>query len=68
MKLITIEILKDLPGHLAGSEIKIEADALGTPLDRYWRRRLDDAQIDKCCRVKKLKKQKTAKIGVSTND
>jgi hypothetical protein len=40
-----------IPGYAAGSEIEVDADEEGTPLDLHWRRRLKDAEIDGCCEV-----------------
>lgn len=37
-----------LRGYQAGAEVKIKVDKKGTPIDRYWRDRLKDAQTDKC--------------------
>lgn len=43
-----IKILKPVGGYKAGEEIRIECDQSGTPLDKYWRRRLRDSKRDNC--------------------
>ncbi len=43
-----IKLNAPLRGHAADTELKIEVDKEGTPLDRYWRDRLKDAKIDNC--------------------
>lgn len=43
-----IKLNAPLKGFEAGHEILIKCDNSGIPLDRYWRDRLKDAQIDNC--------------------
>jgi len=51
-----IKILKALKDHKAGDIIEV-SDKAGTPLDKYWRRRLKDAERDHCVEVIKLEKK-----------
>ena len=44
----TIKLNAPLRGHAAGTELRIEVDKDGTPLERYWRDRFKDAKIDNC--------------------
>ncbi len=37
-----------LAGILKGQVIKVKVDKAGTPIERYWRDRLKDAEIDNC--------------------
>lgn len=37
-----------LRGYKAGQKLNLEVDENGTPIDKYWRRRLRDAKIDGC--------------------
>jgi len=41
--------------------MEIEVDKDGTPLDRHWRRRFRDAEIDGCIEIVKEKKIKNKK-------
>ncbi len=54
-----------ISGFKEGDVVDIQVDSDDTPIDPFWRKRLKDAQVDKCCEfveVKKLKKE------VKTND
>lgn len=42
-----------LAGYQKGQTISIDADSKGTPIDKFWRRRLKDAEIDNCVEVVK---------------
>lgn len=44
-----IRINKGFASHKKGDIITVDTDSNGTPVDRYWRRRLKDAEIDNCC-------------------
>jgi hypothetical protein len=50
-QLIRIRMNKAIPGFPAGRTTTVVADPEGTPLDEFWRRRLEDAKIDNCCEV-----------------
>lgn len=55
MKKITLEIKKPLAGKLPGSTIVLDCDRDGVIIDRYWRRRLQDSEIDDCVKILKNK-------------
>ncbi len=41
-----ITVLKRFDRYLPGAKLRINADDDGTPLDRFWRRRIADADLD----------------------
>ena len=43
----------DLQKHKAGDIITIDTDENGVPLERYWRSRLKDSEIDNCVEIVK---------------
>ena len=45
-----------IPAVKIGQIIEIECDEYGTPLIKYWRRRLKDSKIDNCIEVIDQKK------------
>lgn len=54
--------LHSVPGHPAnGKTIVVPADDRGVPLDPFWRRRLRDAEHDKCVEIVKPKEQERVK-------
>ena len=53
-----------LHGVKSGEVVEVDADAVGTPLDRHWRNRLRDSKIDGCVEV--LKDESTAAEGIMT--
>lgn len=49
-----------LGGHAAGAEISLQCSKSGVPIDRFWRRRLNDSKIDNCMeKVKKTTKKRS---------
>lgn len=44
-----------------GDSVEIEVDKNGTPIDRYWRNRLRDANLDEC-----VSKVETKKVSVKS--
>lgn len=54
-KYIKIKVNTNLGEIEAGSVIEVLADESGTPLEKYWRRRLKDAEVDNCCELVKPK-------------
>ena len=60
----------NIGGHTAGDVISIECRIVGgAPKDRYWRRRLRDAEIDGCMiKLPKVRKEKPAKSKTENND
>ena len=53
IKSITIEnkSMVSLHGSKPGKQLQIEVDNKGVPLDRNWRRRLNDSSSDGCVAV-----------------
>ena len=47
-KKIEYTVNVDIHGMKAGQTILLDVDKNGTPLDRNWRRRLNDAKLDGC--------------------
>lgn len=58
MKKILLKLNSSLAGYPEGHLLQIDADDEGIPLDRYWRSRLRDAEIDNCVAVTKNKGDK----------
>jgi hypothetical protein len=50
MKTIKLKI-NNVAGHVSGSEVTVKTDSHGVPLENKWRRRLKDAETDKCVEV-----------------
>ena len=58
----TIKLNAPLKGLPKDTVLKIKVDSKGTPIERYWRDRFKDAQIDNCVEfVKEEKKIETKK-------
>lgn len=60
MKTITLKIEKPLLDKAVGDTITLDCDRDGVIIDRYWRRRLQDSELDKCVTI--LKQKKGAKL------
>ena len=58
MKKISLKINQDLKGKKAGTILTLEIDANKVIVDRYWRRRLEDAAIDACVEIVKTEKKR----------
>lgn len=56
-----IKLNHSMAGYEAGRTVTILTDASGVPLDKFWRRRIKDAQIDNCLEVIKPSKPKAEK-------
>jgi len=52
-KTIAIKLNVDLRGKKAGDTVTCEVDRDGVIVDQYWRRRVAEAEIDKCVTVVK---------------
>jgi len=52
-----IKLNADLRGMRAGTVLPIKVDANGVPVDRYWRDRLKDSEIDNCIEFATKKKK-----------
>ena len=53
MKKIQLKLNADLGGKKKGTIITVEIDSNKVIIDRYWRRRLEDAALDGCVEVVK---------------
>lgn len=55
-----LKLNADLRGKSKGEIVRVSVDNLGTPLDKYWRNRVKDAEIDNCVEFleKKVTKNK----------
>ncbi len=51
MSILRIRVKRPIPGFFVGQIVNAQADAVGTPLEEMWRRRLKDAKIDDCCEI-----------------
>lgn len=58
MKNIKLKLNEAMQGYEAGRVITVQADSNGLPLEKFWRRRLKDAQTDKCVEIVKASKPK----------
>lgn len=57
---IEIEINMDFKPYAKGQVIKVRS-ANGVPLEKYWRKRIRDSEIDNCVTVKQPVEKKTTK-------
>lgn len=51
MKTIELKLNQPMRGYGAGRIVTIQTDVNGLPLEKFWRRRLKDAEIDNCVAV-----------------
>lgn len=58
MRTIELRLNKDLGGKKEGTILTLEVDANKTIIDRFWRRRLQDAAIDGCVEIVKTERKK----------
>jgi hypothetical protein len=56
-----IKLNTDLNGFKMGRVINVDTDASGTVVDKFWRARLKDSEIDNCVEVVIEKKSKSSK-------
>ena len=50
VKIITIQCNSEILDHKKGDKVQIKSIG-GVPTDSFWRRRLKDATLDKCCEI-----------------
>ncbi len=62
MKKVKLKINIPMLGMRTGDEAVIDTDKNGIPLDKFWRRRLKDSQIDGCVEVVVEKAQEAKSI------
>lgn len=48
--------INNVPGY--SGTVTIETDNSGVPLDKFWRNRLKDAEIDQCVEIVKPKRKR----------
>lgn len=60
---ILIEIKGTLPPFAKGQKVRVETDKNRIPLDKFWRDRLKDAEVDGCVSIVSEKKSKPKKEG-----
>ncbi len=60
MKTISVQINKPIPGGVVGIVTQVEVDSKNVPVEKYWRDRLKDAEVDNCIEIVKEKKSKPA--------
>ena len=53
MRTILIKINKAFDGHKPNQLVKVECDLSDIPFNLSWRRRLKDAELDRCCEIVK---------------
>ncbi len=53
MKKISLKLNADLGGKKKGTIITVEIDSNKVIIDKYWRRRLEDAALDGCVEIVK---------------
>lgn len=58
MNTVKIKILNQSMKKLHGEVVEVKADKHGSPVDRYWRNRIRDAERDGCVEVAKPKAKK----------
>ena len=53
-----IKLNMPIGNRQAGSIVRVKVDANGIPMDRFWRRRLQDSAHDGCCEIIKSRAKK----------
>jgi hypothetical protein len=53
MKKIQLKLNADLGGKKKGAIVTVEIDSNKVITDQYWRRRLEDAELDNCIEIVK---------------
>lgn len=51
MNTIKIRVLKGLGKYKIGTTVTVNCDKAGSPMAKFWRKRLKDAKTDSCCEV-----------------
>lgn len=55
MKSIQLKVNKPIPGYAPRRIVTVRVDSNGTPLQKFWRDRLRDADVDSCVEIVKDK-------------
>jgi hypothetical protein len=53
MNTMKLKLNQPMQGYEAGRVVSVQADSAGVPLEKFWRRRLNDAKIDNCVEMVK---------------
>ena len=64
-KKVEYTVNTDMHGMKAGQKIMLDVDKNGTPLNRMWRRRFNDAKIDDC--ITKTKQSSPSSISTTSD-
>lgn len=68
MAKIQIKVLTSgVPGHRVGDTVYVETDSNGVPIQKFWRRRFQDAKTDNCIEKVKPVPTKAPKNSKSTS-
>lgn len=66
MKTLKVKLNVPLRGKPIGSIVLVKANDKGVPLERYWRRRFEEAKTNKCVEQVVKKKQPKVKTQITT--
>jgi hypothetical protein len=55
-KIINIKCNANLGKYKKGSVVQVATSESGSPVERFWRNRIRDAEIDNCCEIVEEKK------------
>jgi hypothetical protein len=58
MKTIKVKLNVRLGGYEEGAIVTLQTDGAGVPIEKFWRRRLRDAETDNCMEAVKSSKPK----------
>ena len=61
MKSIQIKVNKSVEPYMKEQVVTVQVDALGTPVRKFWRDRLRDAEVDNCVEIVKDKPKTSTK-------
>ena len=61
IKKIKIKTNMPLPGYPEGSVVPVPVDAAGIPINKFWRDRLRDAELDNCVEIVKAPRKTSNK-------
>jgi len=59
--ILKLKLNKSIKGFKKGKVLSLPAHRDGLPIDRFWRERLKDSELDNCCEVVKTKKKTPSK-------
>lgn len=56
-----IKINHGIAGYNSGEIVEVDVKEDGSPMSRFWRRRLRDSEHDQCCEIVQSKSKSQAK-------